>query len=113
MAPVPNDHRLYHCFFDFDGPPQGTDIWNIIALSRPSTCGSGPNPAHVTLPDDNFYLEGFWLNGDLVAVFSGKGYMIKWNDDVNNEPQLRFAVNVMVYALTRGNTSAQRNFKGE
>ena len=111
MAPMPNDHRLYHCFFDFDGPPQGTDIWRLLATMRPSTCGDNYATYRATLTPEHFYLEGFWLNDDLVAVYSDKGYIVKWNDTVNNEPQLRFAVNVMVYALTRGNTSAERNFK--
>lgn len=113
MAPVPNDHHLYHCYFDFDGPPQGTDIWRLIAEARPTTCGDDYGLYRATLPKEHFYLEGVWLHNDIVAVISDKGYMMKWNDDFNNEPQLRFAVNIMVYALTRGHTSAQRNFKGE
>ncbi|MBA7564825.1 hypothetical protein ES708_06493 [subsurface metagenome] len=24
--PIPNDHPIYHCFFDFDGPPHGGDL---------------------------------------------------------------------------------------
>ena len=112
MAPIPNHHHLYHCFFDFnDGAPQGADIWRIYATLRSFMCGSPGNLAARTLPAPNFYLEGFWLDGDLVAVYSDRGYIPKWNDDVNNEPQLRFAVNVMIYALTRGNTSAQRTFR--
>ncbi len=95
FAPVPNDNQIYHSFFDFnDGPPQGSDV-NSTGLSR-----------------EHYYLEGVWLDGDLVAVYSDKGYIVKWNDASNNEPQLRFGVNLIVYALTRGNTSAQRTFAG-
>jgi hypothetical protein len=43
--------------------------------------------------------------------YADKGYIVKWNDQADNEPQLRFGVNLIVYALTRGNTSAERTFR--
>jgi hypothetical protein len=112
FAPVPNDHPVYHSFFDFDGMPQG------LAPSYPAVPRSNSgDPVYYPIykqyvnSRDIPYLEGIFLNGDLVAVYSDKGYVVKWNDASNNEPQLRFGVNLIVYALTRGNTSAQRTFR--
>jgi len=111
FAPVPDSHHLYHCFFDFnDGPPQGTELGNVPLIPRSNTEIDLPRPETITLPPARYSLEGVWLDGDLVAVYSDKGYVVKWNDTSNNEPQLRMGVNLIVYALTRGRTNAIRNF---
>ena len=38
FQPVPNDHPLYHCFFDFDGPPQGAENDGMVSTdtAKPS-----------------------------------------------------------------------------
>ena len=45
------------------------------------------------------FLEGVWLDGRLVAVYSNKGYALKWKDLANNRPQLKMGVNMVVFAL--------------
>ncbi|MCE5251874.1 hypothetical protein LLG96_16830, partial [bacterium] len=55
------------------------------------------------------YLEGVWLGERLVAIYSDKGYAIKWKDLSNNEPQLKMGVNMVVFALTQvGGISVQK-----
>jgi len=54
------------------------------------------------------YLEGVWLDERLVAVYSDKGYAIKWKDLANNEPQLKIGVNFVVFALTQAGGIAQQ-----
>ena len=54
------------------------------------------------------YLEGIWLDERLVAIYSDKGYALKWKDYTNNEPQLRMGVNFVVFALTQQGGIAQR-----
>ena len=86
FGPIPNNHPIYHCFFDFvDGPPNGAEI---------GISGSVMSPQRL-------YLEGVWYKGRLVAIYSDKGYIIKWNDNTNNEPQLKIGVNIIVFALTQ------------
>ena len=46
-----------------------------------------------------YFLEGVWLDNRLVAVYSGKGYALKWRSLSNNEPQLKMGVNMVVFAL--------------
>ncbi|MFC1693845.1 DUF4159 domain-containing protein [Candidatus Latescibacterota bacterium] len=82
---IPNDHQLYHSFFDFiDGPPLGTErsvlVGQIMSNARP-------------------YLEGIWIGERLVVIFSNKGYANKWAARTNNEPQLRMGINMVIFAL--------------
>jgi len=84
FQPIPESHEFYHCFFDFDeGPPQGAEL----AVRG----GFMPRQIH--------YLEGIWYRGRLAAVYSDKGYIVKWNDMDNNIPQLKLGVNSIVYSM--------------
>lgn len=89
FAPILNDHPLFHIFFDFDdGAPIGAEIG---AFGNQSQYRS----------EQVFYLEGAWYKDRLAAVYSDKGYIVRWNDDSNNEPQLKMGVNLIVYALSQ------------
>jgi len=89
FQPISNNHELYHCFFDFtDGPPNGAEI------------GLFGREGQKIMSKQRLYLEGVWYKGRLVAVYSDKGYIIKWNETSNNEPQLKIGVNMIIYALT-------------
>jgi len=89
FEPIPRNHDLYHCYFHFDdGPPQGSEVGASSINRKLQT-----RPVH--------YLEGIWLGDRLVAVLSNKGYVVKWNDMTDNEPQLKMGVNMIVFALTQ------------
>ncbi|MHB9030829.1 MAG: DUF4159 domain-containing protein [Candidatus Latescibacterota bacterium] len=109
FEPLPVSHPLYHCCFDFrEGPPNGSEI----AFQQTDTvrmCGSQANT--FTFHQPSFYLEGIFLDNRLVGVFSNKGYSGKWKDLVNNIPQLKFGVNLVVYALTREGGLTERNME--
>ena len=86
FAIIPDNHPLYHCFFDFDdGPPYGAEIGSFGQY----------------ISQQRYYLEGVWYKNRLVAIYSNKGYIIKWSENTNNEPQLRMGVNMLVFALTQ------------
>ena len=53
-------------------------------------------------------LEGIWIDNRLVAVYSDKGYAIKWAKMTDNEPQLKIGVNMVVFALTQTGGIAQQ-----
>ena len=96
FAPIPKDHPLYHCFFDFpDGPPQGAELGTTDGITARQI----------------YYLEGVWYKGRLAVVYSDKGYIIKWNSGSNNDPQLRMGVNMIVYALTHEGGMAKPVYK--
>lgn len=87
---IPNDHALYSSFFTFaDGPPATSHELN----------GWGDNLVHK-------HLLG-WMKGDRIQVlFSNKDYSSEWGYHPDNKRFLsvdntRFAVNIVVYALTR------------
>lgn len=90
LRPLPSDHALYRAFFRFpDGPPATSHELN----------GWGDNLVHKEL----FAA----MRGDRIAVlYSSKDYSSEWNYHPDNKRFLsvdntRFAVNIVVYALTR------------
>ena len=87
------DHPIHHSFFDFDdGPPPGGEILG-------ATGGT-------TIPSP--HLEGIFLEGRLVAVYSDKAYGMLWEREFQNEPQLRMGLNLVVFALTQQGSIAQQ-----
>ena len=106
FLPIPNDHPLYHCFFDFDdGPPQGAEIQMVQTTT---TGAQGETARNSSMAKAVHYLEGIWLDERLVAVYSDKGYCWKRKDLTNNEPQLKMGVNFVVFALTQAGGIAQQ-----
>jgi len=103
FLPIPNEHPIYHSFFDFnDGPPQGSEQNYAFNSSASGSRHQG------TMSKAVLYLEGVWLADRLVAVYSDKGYGAKWVLTSNNEPQLRMGVNMVVFALTQEGSIAQQ-----
>jgi hypothetical protein len=90
LRELPNDHELYRCFFHFpDGPPTTSHELN----------GWGDNLVHKHLLAV--------LRGNRIAVlYSNKDYSSEWGYRPENKRFLsvdntKFAVNLVVYALTR------------
>jgi hypothetical protein len=89
LAKIPNDHPLYHAFFDFDkGPPATSFELN----------GWGDDLVHD-------YLRGIEIDGRLAVLYSNKDYGCEWDYDFRNkrflaEDNTKFGVNIIVYAMT-------------
>lgn len=103
FIPIPYDHPIYHCFFDFDdGPPQGSAP---IIAPPDSLSERKKREWSRRMP----YLEGIWIDQRLVAIYSDFGYGAEWVQDENNEQQIKMGVNLVVYALTQeGNIGKER-----
>ena len=86
---LPNSHPLYRSFFPFpDGPPETSHELN----------GWGDDMVHD-------YLRGVERRGRLGVLYSNKDYGCEWDYDWRNkrfrrEDNTRFAVNIVVYAMT-------------
>lgn len=89
LRKLPDDHAIYHSFFDFDdGPPATTFELN----------GWGDDLVHD-------YLKGIEIDGRLGVLYSNKDYGCEWDYDWRNkrwlaEDNTKFAVNIVIYALT-------------
>lgn len=90
LSKLPNTHPLYSVHFSFpDGPPATSHELN----------GWGDNLIHP-------YLMGASRDGRLTVLYSNKDYSSEWNFHPDNKrfyavDNTRFAVNLVVYALTR------------
>ncbi|NUN07694.1 MAG: DUF4159 domain-containing protein [Ignavibacteriaceae bacterium] len=94
---IPNNHWLYHCWEDFEGPPPGEDEVR-------------PNSRH-PVKERYRFLEGIFLNGRLAVLISSKGYCKAWGDwprnpsslggPLDNTRQLQFGLNVVIFACTQ------------
>jgi hypothetical protein len=88
LQKLAKDHPIYSSFFTFDGPPATS-----IELN-----GWGDDLVHD-------YLKGVVVNGRLGILYSNKDYGCEWDFDWRNkkyqgEDVTKFAVNIVVYALT-------------
>ena len=88
LAKLPASHPIYRSFFTFREPPQTSHELN----------GWGDNIVHE-------YLKGIERDGRLAVLYSNKDYGCEWDYDWRNkrflrEDNTRFAVNVVVYAMT-------------
>ena len=89
LARLPASHPIYRSFFTFREPPQTSHELN----------GWGDNLVHD-------YLKGLERNGRLAVLYSNKDYGCEWDYDWKNkrfrrEDNTKFAVNIVVYAMTR------------
>lgn len=90
LIQLPNDHALYRAFFHFaDGPPTTSHELN----------GWGDNLVHK-------HLHAVIREGRVAVLYSNKDYSSEWGYHPDNKRFLavdntKFAVNVVVYALTR------------
>ncbi len=90
LVQVPNDHPLYRAFFHFEeGPPTTSHELN----------GWGDNLVHK-------HLQGVMRDGRITVLYSNKDYSSEWGYHPDNKRFLavdntKFAVNLVVYALTR------------
>ncbi|MFQ5603286.1 MAG: DUF4159 domain-containing protein, partial [bacterium] len=89
LKKIPNDHALYHAFFQFDkGPPTTSFELN----------GWGDDLVHD-------YLKAIEVNGRIAVLYSNKDYGCEWDYDFRNkrwlvEDNTKFGVNIIVYAMT-------------
>ena len=90
LVKLPNTHELYRSYFTFrDGPPATSHELN----------GWGDNLQHD-------YLHAVVRNGRVGLLYSNKDYSSEWNFHPDSKRMMsvdptRFAVNLVVYALTR------------
>jgi hypothetical protein len=92
---LPHSHDIYHCYFDFDGPPAGNDV-----IRGWWTVGGGHMNIH-----EPYEMEGIFIDGRMVGLMSNKDYTEHWlgtaADMQDNARQMQFTVNTIIFALTQ------------
>ncbi|PZR22673.1 MAG: twin-arginine translocation pathway signal [Citrobacter freundii] len=88
LKKIPNDHELYHSFFQFEkGPPPTSFELN----------GWGDDLIHD-------YLKAIEINGRIAVLYSNKDYGCEWDYDFRNkrfmaEDNTKFGMNIIMYAM--------------
>ena len=88
-----DDHPVFHCFFDFEGPPVGGF--------------GGPRRLDKRMPQQVPYPDTVSIEGRVMVIFSHYWYSAAWCGQWyeywyrDNTPQLQFGVNLLVFALTQ------------
>ncbi|MDP2984667.1 MAG: DUF4159 domain-containing protein, partial [Candidatus Latescibacter sp.] len=98
FSDIPDNHPLYHSFFDFNNGQHGGYEDHIMT------------PEGNWLVNRKMNLEGIWLDNRLAVIYSNNGYGYKWNEMTNNDPQLKFGVNLVVYAFTQDDGIGYKKF---
>lgn len=88
LVKIPNDHAIYSCFFDFDGPPTTSQELN----------GWGDDLVHD-------YLKAIMIDDRIGVLYSNKDYGCEWDYDFRNKKwykndNTQFGVNIVIHALT-------------
>ncbi|SHF36924.1 protein of unknown function [Microbulbifer donghaiensis] len=88
LQKLPDNHDLYHCFFQFDELPVTSFELN----------GWGDDLVHD-------YLKAIVIDGRIAVLYSNKDFGCEWDYDYRNKRWLaidntKFAVNIVIYALT-------------
>lgn len=88
LKKIPNNHAIYSSFFKFDGPPD-----TGLELN-----GWGDDLVHD-------YLKAIEIDGRIAVLYSNKDLGCEWDYDFRNkrflaEDNTKFAVNIVVYAMT-------------
>ncbi len=116
---LPNDHSVYHAFFDFNGPPGGNipgeTNKSVYGFVKRGSSGSVRGGVRGTLFPVNYFVRD---DGHVMAILEAKGYAKFWtryshDSGWNFRPMdfrdaLTFGVNTVVFALTQEGSLAQR-----
>ncbi len=92
---LPEDHPVYHSFYDFDDGPPPQRSQDIVIFTR-------------EFRPEKPFLEGIFLGDRLVVVLSTKEYGRAWEKEFRNTPQLQIGVNIVVFAMTQQGSIARQ-----
>lgn len=97
MEPVSNSHEIFNSPMVLGGPPAGsaTQMQQVGARIQKD----GTSVPSMVMPTESKIILGASINGKLAVVYSNMGYTKKWNDNSGNDPQLKFGVNLIMYAM--------------
>lgn len=108
LEQISNSHPIFHSFFDLDAPPVGGEYLSVRGNKDIYYYNSAEQTDVYYQPNQVEFLEGIFLDGRLVAVYSDMGYGSVWEEEFENEPQLRLGINLVVFALTQKGSIAQQ-----
>jgi hypothetical protein len=100
---IPNEHQLYHCFYDLAGPPPG--------IAQSGTTWGANYWQHLA---KSTYMEGISIDGKLAVIYSENGLAFmnirSDSDYLSTRAAYRFLTNVVVYGLTHSGISDKSRY---
>ena len=108
FEPIPDEHQLFHCFFDLESAPYLVPKFGRDKIYM----------AKLLIGDEDFlpiapYLQGLWINNRLAVVFSDNQYGYTWSnydfDGRFDNPFFRICVNMIVFALIQEDGIAEKS----
>ena len=104
IIPIPNNHELYHCFYELGGPPIGASYLWI----------HGPYRFRGRMKRR---LRGLSVGDELRVIISVEDYLCAiasgGHKKVKSEPAFRLLTNIVVYSLTHGGISDHSQYVPE
>ncbi len=104
---IKNDHTIYTTPNRTGGPPLGADT----AMSKVGqTLRTGYDDSYIDNKVDasrGATLQGVESGGRLTMLLTSKGYSPKWSEYSNNDPQMKFGVNLIAYAVAQKKAAAK------
>ncbi len=104
IIPIPNNHELYHCFYELGGPPIGASYLWI----------HGPYRFRGRMKRR---LRGLSVGDELRVIISVEDYLCAiasgGHKKVKSEPAFRLITNIVVYSLTHGGISDHSQYVPE
>ena len=110
---IPPEHDIYHCYFDFDTPPYGTDDH-----SERDTDGRNTQ-VFFGVADAVQYILGVNVGERMIGIINPKSYGCVWEWTLLGERSgsgkrgdttrsLQFGVNMVIFALTQEGSITNR-----
>jgi hypothetical protein len=97
LMPVPPDHPIFQTPFLLEGPPSGL-VTPAYILYPKNAQERQAWEDQKRYSDKTQPLAGVFIGSRLALLNSPRGYYAMWND-AKNESQLKFGVNIVMYAL--------------
>ena len=109
---LPNNHPIFHTYYDFDGPPAGAGLYGTLRMGNTEMHPDGNDPT----------VRGIVIDGRLVVITTNQKYGLAWGSygpdghpaslsaygHLDPRHVFEFGINIIVFALTQEGSITNR-----